>query len=46
MYWMKAKTTRQYSAAFQKVSSLFLAIDPLSFANSASWGTYLISICM
>ena len=27
MYWMKAKTMRQYSAAFQKVSVHRLAID-------------------
>jgi len=27
MYWMKAKTTRQYPAAFQKVSAHQLAID-------------------
>ena len=27
MYWMKAKTTRQYSAAFQKASILLFAID-------------------
>lgn len=27
MYWMKAETTRQYSAAFQKVSVRRLAID-------------------
>lgn len=27
MYWMKAKTTRQYPAAFQKVSIHHLAID-------------------
>jgi hypothetical protein len=26
MYWMKAKTTRQYSAAFQKASILLFAI--------------------
>ena len=28
MYWMKAKTSRQYSDAFQKVSVQRLAIDP------------------
>lgn len=26
MYWMKAKTTRQYSAAFHKASVLLLVI--------------------
>jgi hypothetical protein len=46
MYWMKAKTTERYPAAFQKVSLFSLPLTVHSFTSSASSRTSLICTCI